>query len=114
MARCTTPTRVMDGRGVRLRDDWEMLGFNVPLLWDTSSVTNMMSVFTYAFNRPLAWDTSSVTSMGRAFQRATAFDQKIGVWDTSKVTSMYGTFKGAEGFDRQLDWDTSTVTSMYG
>ena len=38
--------------------------------WDTSSVTNMSYMFSFAiaFNQPLnAWDTSSVTDMSRMF-----------------------------------------------
>ena len=57
--------------------------------WDTSSVTNMESMFyqAYAFNQHLSrWDVSSVTTMQEMFDNADAFNKMPEGWDTSKVT----------------------------
>ena len=46
-------------------DSWQgASAFNQPLSFDTSSVTNMQSMFqSSAFNQPLSFDTSRVTNM---------------------------------------------------
>jgi len=109
--------------------------------WDTSSVTNMGSMFRYAkaFNQDIGnWDTSSVTNMRRMFRdalvfnqdigrwdmssgpdvrelftNASAFNQDIGNWDTSSVTDMSSMFNGATSFNQDItNWDTSNVTDM--
>jgi surface protein len=84
--------------------------------WDTSSVTNMHSLFAEAahFDQPIGdWDTSSVTNMHSLFQGAARFDQPIGDWDTSSVTDMFALFAEAARFDQPIgDWDTSSVTDM--
>ena len=48
--------------------------------WNTSSVTDMYSMFrsAAAFNQPIdQWNTSSVTNMNYMFYRAAAFKQTI-------------------------------------
>jgi len=70
--------------------------------WDTSSVTNMESMFEIAssFNQDIGgWDTSSVTNMSEMFYAALAFNQDIGGWDTSSVTSMDRMFASAIAFN---------------
>ena len=90
--------------------------------WDTSSVTNMSTMFRYAtsFNQPISgWDTSSVTHMERMFGGETSFNQDIGNWDVGNVESFAGMF-GLDG-ERPFNnggspsisgWDTSSVTNM--
>ena len=59
--------------------------------WDTSSVTNMESLFESAkdFNDDIGnWDTSSVTNMKSMFCEAKSFNQNIGGWNVSNVTNM--------------------------
>eukprot|EP00577_Skeletonema_sp_RCC1716_P008268 CAMPEP_0113391400 /NCGR_PEP_ID=MMETSP0013_2-20120614/10690_1 /TAXON_ID=2843 ORGANISM="Skeletonema costatum, Strain 1716" /NCGR_SAMPLE_ID=MMETSP0013_2 /ASSEMBLY_ACC=CAM_ASM_000158 /LENGTH=722 /DNA_ID=CAMNT_0000274641 /DNA_START=155 /DNA_END=2323 /DNA_ORIENTATION=+ /assembly_acc=CAM_ASM_000158 len=84
--------------------------------WDTSSVTDMTSMFLGAriFNQDISsWDTSSVTTMGNMFKGASAFNQDISTWDTSKVTDMDHMFEGASVFNQDISgWDTSKVTDM--
>ncbi len=84
--------------------------------WDTSSVTNMDSMFKNAssFNQDIgSWDTSSVTHMGSMFRGAFDFNQDIGNWDTSSVTEMGAMFLDALDFNQYIgNWDTSSVTSM--
>ena len=84
--------------------------------WDTSSVTDMGSMFfgATAFNADIsAWDTSSVTSMQGMFSEATAFNADISAWDTSSVTNYGFMFFGATAFNGDISaWDTSSVTNM--
>ena len=98
---------------------------------DTSSVTNMKSMFESAGNKATTWsigglsnwDVSKVTSMNSMFNSAgnKATTWSIGGlsnWNTSSVTSMSGMFHGA-GFEATTwsigdlsNWDTSKVTDM--
>ena len=84
--------------------------------WNTSSVINMSQMFDNAtsFNQPIGvWDTSSVIQMGSMFNNATSFNQPIGSWDTSSVTDMSGMFQNTVSFDQLIGtWDTSSVTNM--
>ena len=88
--------------------------------WDTSSVTDMSSMFASAaaFNGDIGvWDTSSVTNMNSMFHSAVAFNDDIGDWDTSSVTDMGSMFRVTGGstsvFNQDIgDWDTSSVTDM--
>eukprot|EP00550_Attheya_septentrionalis_P012190 CAMPEP_0198303506 /NCGR_PEP_ID=MMETSP1449-20131203/56921_1 /TAXON_ID=420275 /ORGANISM="Attheya septentrionalis, Strain CCMP2084" /LENGTH=1061 /DNA_ID=CAMNT_0044006001 /DNA_START=344 /DNA_END=3525 /DNA_ORIENTATION=- len=84
--------------------------------WDTSTVTNMNSLFKDAsyFNDDISgWDTSSVTAMEDMFWKSTSFDCNLSGWDTSRVTSMYGMFDSADNFNGDIDdWDTSSVKRM--
>ena len=73
--------------------------------WNTSSVTNMSSMFqsASAFNQDISsWDTSNVTNMSWMFYAASAFNQDIGSWDTSSVTNMYAMFSSASAFNQDL------------
>ena len=74
--------------------------------WDTSSVTDMIHMFTDAgrnassFTLNLSnWDTSSVTDMMHMFTyagyNASSFTLNLSNWDTSSVTDMYWMFHGA-------------------
>lgn len=84
--------------------------------YDTSSVTNMSSMFEIAvtFNQPLDnFDTSNVITMESMFNGAMTFNQDISAWDVSNVTDMRRMFKGAESFNQPLDsFDTSNVTKV--
>ena len=84
--------------------------------WDTSKVRRMAQMFegATAFNQAIGtWDTSQVWTMEKMFELATAFNQVIGTWDTSKVESISSMFKGATAFNQAIGaWDTSTVTVM--
>ena len=83
--------------------------------WDTSSVTDMSSMFNRAsaFNQAIGnWDTSSVTDMSTMFRYATAFNQAIGSWDTSSVTDMEGMFFNASAFNQNLsNWCVSQINN---
>jgi surface protein len=85
-------------------------------LWNTSSVTNMVSMFFNAtsFNQPIGtWNTSSVMDMGGMFDSATSFNQPIGTWDTSSVGFMSNMFGNATSFNQPIGtWDTSFTTDM--
>ncbi|MFW6285665.1 MAG: BspA family leucine-rich repeat surface protein [Nanoarchaeota archaeon] len=86
------------------------------LHWDTSSVTNMRTMFSGAnsFNQPLDnFDTSSVTDMSYMFFLATSFNQSLN-FDTSSVTNMSYIFGDANSFNQPLNFDTSSVTDMSG
>jgi surface protein len=85
-------------------------------LWDTSSITNMATMFsnTLLFNQPIgSWDTSSVTNMTAMFIGASSFNQPIGSWDVSSVTSMTSMFDNATSFNQNISsWNVSNVTGM--
>jgi len=84
--------------------------------WDTSNVTNMISMFSGAstFNQPIGgWNTSKVTDMSYMFSGASDFNQPIGGWNTSKVTDMCTMFYRADAFNQPIGgWNTSKVTNM--
>jgi len=84
--------------------------------WDTSSVTNMITMFLQAtaFNADISgWDTSNVTSMHAMFLQATAFNADISNWDTSGVTNMSSMFYSATAFNGDISaWNISNVTDM--
>jgi surface protein len=88
--------------------------------WDTSQVTDMTGMFSYAtnFNSNIGnWDTSKVTSMCDMFRNASVFTGDIGFgiskWDTSQVTDMSYMFDGAKKFNSDIsNWDTSKVESI--
>ena len=84
--------------------------------WNTSSVTNMGSMFHSAsvFNQPIgAWNTANVTNISSMFQYALAFNQPIGSWNTEKVTNLYGVFFSAHAFNQPIgSWNTTNVTYM--
>jgi len=84
--------------------------------WDTSSVTDMSSMFYNAssFNQNIGnWNTSKVTTMNRMFTYASSFDQDIGGWDTSNVAIMEFMFGYTDSFNQDIgSWDTSNVINM--
>ena len=84
--------------------------------WDTSSVTNMVSMFYgSSFNQDISnWDTSNVTNMWYMFRDTSAFNQDISNWDTSSVTVMASMFRDASSFNQDIgNWDTSSVEQMW-
>ena len=73
--------------------------------WNTSSVTDMYSMFdgASAFNADISgWNTSSVTSMFGMFYEASAFNADISGWDTSSVTRMVSMFYEASAFNADI------------
>jgi surface protein len=83
--------------------------------WDTSKVTNMISMFDAAsFNQDISlWDTSKVIDMSYMFYGASSFNQDISLWDTSNVIDMGYMFQKAATFNQNLSlWDTSNVVYM--
>ncbi len=66
--------------------------------WDTSSVTDMFSMFasaTAANPDTSGWNTSAVTDMSDMFAGATSANPDTSGWDTSAVTNMTQCFTGA-------------------
>ena len=84
--------------------------------FDTSSVTNMSTMFQLApnFNQPIGnWDTSKVEDMGYMLNRATNFNQPIGDWNVSNVTTMYAMLRFSTNFNQPIgNWNVSAVTTM--
>ena len=90
--------------------------------WNTSSVTNMSSMFHGAtalmsIDALASWNISSVTDMSTMFSGATSLTNIDGAanWDTSSVTNMRSMFSGATSLtniDGAANWDTNNVTNM--
>lgn len=108
--------------------------------WDTSRVTDMKNMFSYAknfnhnindwnvsnvedmesmfecssFNQPLdKWDTSSVKIMDCMFMDAEQFNQDISKWNTNKVARMEAIFLRAKSFNQNLDdWNTWSLMNV--
>ena len=60
-----------------------------PLVWNTSKVTNLASMFAdnASFNQDISsWVVSNVTNMGSMFSGATSFNQDISGWNVSNGT----------------------------
>ena len=59
--------------------------------WDTSSVTNMQTMFadTTNFNGYISeWDVSNVTDMAYMFYNASAFNQDLSAWCVDNISSV--------------------------
>lgn len=86
--------------------------------WNTSAVTNMNNMFSWAgaFNQNIGnWNTASVTNMASMFSKAVAFNQNIGSWNTGAVTDMNYMFFEAAAFNQPIgNWNTGSVTNMDG
>ena len=86
---------------------------------DTSSATDMSSMFSYCSSLASldvsGWDTSKVTGMSWMFYGCSSLASlDVSGWDTSKVTDMSDTFSGCSKL-ASLDvsgWDTSNVADM--
>ncbi|KAH8056212.1 protein kinase [Aureococcus anophagefferens] len=75
--------------------------------WDTSSVTDMWSMFynAYEFNTDISgWDTSNVIDMADMLHNAHAFNQDLSGWDVSSVHAFTSMFQGCVLFDQTLGW----------
>lgn len=87
--------------------------------WDTSNVTTMTSMFSYAENLNVDlsnWDTSNVTDIYFAFNGAKNVNTgDLSKWNTSKVTDMTNMFAYSENINLGdiSTWDTSNVNNMY-
>jgi surface protein len=93
-------------------------------VWDTSAVTNMMSMFEdcILFNTTdlTTWDVSKVTTMSRMFRSTaigaaddTTFNGNITGWNIGAVTDLSHMFRHNKGFNQNIStWDTSKVTTM--
>jgi hypothetical protein len=47
-----------------------------------------------SFDLPLDWDTSSVTDLSGIFDGAGAFSQDLSAWNVSRVTTFENAFRG--------------------
>lgn len=85
--------------------------FNLPLPFDTSTITSMKGVFwrTRNFNQPLNWNVGNVTTMQDMFKDATGFAQPINFSNSAKLTNVKRMFKGATIFNQSLVLNTSKV-----
>jgi surface protein len=102
--------------------------------WDVSKVENFSNMFSGAYNfnndnTPLVWTTSSATNMSGMFQGAVALTIFLD-FDTSKVENFSNMFNGALNFnngeegngtsqvtdfsDNRLEWNTSSAINMSG
>ena len=89
---------------------------------DTSSVTDMNSMFEDCYNLTSvdglsSWDTSNVTNMNSMFDGCSRLTSAadLSSWNTSNVTDMNSMFNGCYNLtsvDGRSSWDTSNVTNM--
>ena len=86
--------------------------------WYTSSVTNLQATFEEAVSfvgNITTWDTSKVIDLQRTFQYASSFNGDISRWNVSLVKCFSYAFSGASSFNRDLSsWDVSSAHSMIG
>ena len=89
------------------------VAFNLPLPFDTASVTSMKKMFGYTavFNQPLSFDTSIVTNMMNMLLGAEAFNASL-AFDTGSVNNMAGMIQSSDVFNTRLDFDTGSVTKI--
>ncbi len=84
--------------------------------WNTSTITNMNSLFAVAssFNQNIGnWNTENVTDMTSLFNDAHVFNQDISNWNTGNVTTMLQMFTNASSFNQDIgSWNTGNVTTM--
>lgn len=85
--------------------------------WDTSNVTNMVSMFSMAKTSSLdlsSWNTSNVTDMQSMFMESTIRSINLSNLDVSSVENMSGMFNCAYGLE-ELDlsgWKTNSLIYM--
>ena len=105
------------------------------VVWDTSNVVNMESMFRHCLHLtsvPFHWDVSSVTSMARMFEGADNFrPEAFADWNTSSVTdfsyllamndpqsSYYwgseGTWSNSNRMINVHSWDVSSAKTLEG
>jgi len=82
--------------------------------WDTSSVTDMSGMFSYAASFEGAglesWDVGNVTDMSFMFRAASAFNADIKEWATGKVSNMNRMFIEASSFNQNLGgWNIGAI-----
>jgi len=86
--------------------------------WDTSSVTNMRSLFEGAadFNEDISkWDTRNVRDMTRMFYGAKSFNQDISKWNLHDNVDATDAFVGADSFQsvsRILQTNATSTPTM--
>jgi surface protein len=85
-------------------------------LWDTSSISNMSSLFMEAqkFNIPIGdWNVSQVADMSFMFFLAYEFNQDIGIWDVANVQTMEKMFFVSFNFNQDISfWNVGKVQNM--
>lgn len=82
---------------------------DTPLIWDTSRITNMSSMFCSSkFNSIIRFNTSNVTTMKFMFASAKNFNQPVN-FDTSSCRDMHSMFYNAKEFDKPVPFNTKNV-----
>lgn len=96
-------------------DCFSMTGNTSFNIWDVSTITNMLGMFSDArsFNQDLdQWDVSNVRNMLGLFGNASAFDGNIGTWDVGNVSNMQAMFLNSNFNGDISNWDVSQVRTM--
>lgn len=87
---------------------------NIPLVWDTSNITDMSGMFRLAqsFNHPVRFNTSKCTDMHSMFNCAQMFNQEVN-FDTSECRDASKMFNKARQFNRPVKFNMRKCNNVY-
>ena len=106
------------GKSLSVSEDGRYLIASAPNE-DVGAATNVGKAYIYDLTPASwsisGWNTTSVTNMNSMFQNASVFDQDLSAWVTTSVTDMDNMFQNAAAFDQNLNaWDVLAASVAPG